>query len=230
NLKKIGYNFLNTLTRQTESYHTSEVKNVQDRFEKWSFQDHFLTTKDPQDSLQEDTYKDLGNFANQIYEIIHNPDKSITLARKGVIKLENPIITHITKKYQLKDSTLLIDYTIDFSDDIQPNFMLFSPEINIIGASHPHETFGVIDNSSFNLETTFTCSKCQTVEIRDLNEGASFLINFIKPVDCTIFPLFSTFKSEIGVEEIYQGTSIFPKIKVSGKKLQFVFEILLKSI
>ncbi|MFX1506387.1 MAG: alpha-amylase/4-alpha-glucanotransferase domain-containing protein [Promethearchaeota archaeon] len=230
NLKKIGYNFLNTLTRQNESYHTREVKNVQDRFEKWTFQDHFLTTKVPQDSLKEDTYKDLGNFANQIYEIIQNPDKSITFTRRGVIQLENPINTHITKKYQLKDSTLLIDYTIDFSDDIQPDFLLFSPEINIIGASHPHETFGIIDNSSFNLETTLSRSKCQTVEIRDLNEGASFLINFIEPVDCSIFPLFSTFKSEIGVEEIYQGTSIFPKIKVSGKKLQFIFEIHLKSI
>ncbi|MFW9905003.1 MAG: alpha-amylase/4-alpha-glucanotransferase domain-containing protein [Candidatus Thorarchaeota archaeon] len=230
NLKKIGYNFLNTLTRQNESYHTNEVKNVQDRFEKWSFQDHFLRTKISEDSLQKDTYKDLGNFANQTYEIIQNPDQSITLARSGVILHENRVYAHIAKKYQLKNSTLFIDYTIDFSDNVQPNSLLFSPEINVVGASHPHETFGIINNSSFSLETTFSCSRCQTVEIRDLNEGASLLLHFNKPVESVIFPLFSIFKSEIGIEKIYQGTSIFPKIKISGKKLRFALKMLLKSI
>jgi alpha-amylase len=229
NLKEIGYNFLNTLTRQNESYHTNEIKNVQDRFEKWSFQDHFLTSEFSEDSLQKDTYEDLGTFANQLYKIIRNPDHSITLTRRGVLFLENPIEVNISKKYQLNDSNLLIDYKIEFSDDIQTEALFFSPEINVVGASYPHETFGIINNSSFDLKTTFTCYKCQTVEIRDLNEGASFLLNFFKPTDCIIFPLFSTFKSEIGVEQLYQGTSIFPKIKISGKKLHFVFEILLKS-
>ena len=229
NMKENGYNFLNTLTRQSESYHTNEVKNVQDRFEKWSFQDHFLTTKVSGDSLLKDTYEDLGNFANQAYKIIQNPDKSITLTRSGVIFLKNPIDAHITKKYQLKDSTLFIDYTIDFSDDIEKDFLFFSPEINVVGASHPYETFGFINHSLIDLETTHMFSKCQTFEMRDSNEGASFLLNFMNPVDCVIFPLFSTFKSEIGVEQIYQGTSIFPKINISGKKLHFMFEIILKS-
>ena len=231
NLKKSGYNFLNVLTRQKESYHTRDVATVQDRFEKWAFQDHFLSSDVTEDAIQKDNYEDLGNFANQNYEINQNPDRSLILIREGVISQENrPILTTIFKKYQLEGTKLIIEYDIDFSEAIEPETLLFSPEINLVGASHPHETTGIINDTSFGLETSFTYLKCQTLGIRDSNEKVSIYLNFSQNSDCVIFPLFSNFKSEIGVERIYQGTSIFPKIEISGKKSEFKIEILLKSM
>lgn len=231
NLKKHGYNFLNVLTRQNEPYHTNKIPSIQDRFEKWAFQDHFLLTEVSEDSLQKDTYKDLGNFANKIYEINQNPDQSLILIRRGVISLGDRFIqTLISKKYQLQNSKLFIEYDIDFSEAIEPETLLFSPEINLVGASYPHKTMGIINDTPFDLEKYFTCSKCHTIEIKDLNEGVSITLNFVNVFDCVIFPLVSIVKSEIGYEEMYQGTSIFLKIKVSGRKLQFVVEILLKSL
>ncbi|MFX1516626.1 MAG: alpha-amylase/4-alpha-glucanotransferase domain-containing protein [Promethearchaeota archaeon] len=230
NFKKCGYNFLNVLGRQKEPYHT-KIASVHDRFEKWAFQDHFLSFNVTEDSLQKDNYKDFGNFANQKYEINQTPDRSLTLIREGVISQENRVIhTNIFKKYQLEGTKLIVEYNIDFSEAIEPENLLFSPEINLVGASHPHETTGIINETQFGLETSSTYTKCQILGIRDSHEKVSIYLNFSQNLDCVIFPLFSIFKSEIGVEKIYQGTSIFPKIEISGKKLEFKIEILLKSI
>ena len=42
NLKERGYDFLNVLRRYSEAYHTGEIPVVEDRIEKWTFQDHFF--------------------------------------------------------------------------------------------------------------------------------------------------------------------------------------------
>ncbi|UCG04293.1 MAG: DUF1926 domain-containing protein [Candidatus Heimdallarchaeota archaeon] len=231
NLKKHGYNFLNVLTRQKEPYQSTKMQSVQDRFEKWSFQDHFLLTEVLEDSLQNDTYNDLGNFANKIYKISQNPDQSLTLMRRGVISLENRSIhTKISKQFRLQNTKLLIEYDINFSEALELGKLVFSPEINLVGASYPHKTSGIINGTQFDMEKSLTCSKCHTIEIRDLNEGVLIILNFDQSLDCVVFPLLSILKSEIGFEELYQGTSIFPKIGISGKKVHFVIEMLLKSI
>ncbi|MFX0122627.1 MAG: alpha-amylase/4-alpha-glucanotransferase domain-containing protein [Candidatus Hodarchaeota archaeon] len=231
NLKKPGYNFLNVLNRQNEPYHTNKIPSVHDRFEKWTFQDHFFLNNITDNSLQKDTYKDLGNFANEIYEINQNTDQTLILFRRGVISLEDRSFqATISKKYLLRNTKLFIEYDIEFSEAIEPETLLFSPEINLIGVSYPYKTIGIINDTSFDLGEFLTCSKCHTIEIKDLNEGVAIDLHFDQPLDSVIFPLLSTLKSEIGVEETYQGTSIFPKIKVSGKTLRFLVKILLRSI
>jgi alpha-amylase len=232
NLKERGYNFLNVLTRQKESYHTDEITSVQDRFKKWSFQDHFIPISTSEDNLQKDNYQDLGDFADKKYEIAKNNDRSLTLMRRGEIILgEKSIQTNISKTYELKFTKLLIEYDIAFSEDIEAETLLFSPEINVIGASYPYKTSGIINDEPFDLGKFMKRSRCKTIEIKDLNEleRVSIVIKFTKEIDCLVYPLFSIPKSEIGFEEIYQGTSIFPKMQVSGKNIRFNVEIILKS-
>ncbi|MFX1332881.1 MAG: alpha-amylase/4-alpha-glucanotransferase domain-containing protein [Promethearchaeota archaeon] len=233
NLKECGYNFLNVLTRQKESYHTKKMHSVHDRFEKWSFQDHFVPIMISEDSFKEDHYLDLGDFANNRYEISQDTEWSMILKRQGEIKFEGKLIhTKISKKYQLRSNTLQIAYNIDFSEAIKPQTLFFSPEINLIGASFPYKTTGIINDLPFDLANSCTFTNCKTIEIRDLNEQecVSIVVNFDIACDGVVFPLYSIPKSEIGFEEIYQGTSIFPKIKISGKKLECEIELILKSI
>ncbi len=232
NLKERGYNFLNVMTRQIEAYHSEEIPTVQDRFEKWAFQDHFL----PQftaGSLQKDTYEEIGDFANNIYEIHQNTDTSVTLIRKGLIKLNGKAIqTTILKTYQLRSTKLLIKYEIDFSIALEPRILFFSPEMNFIAASYPYKTTGIIDGENFDLMASIDPTKCQIIEINDLNEleRVSITINFEEPVVCEIFPIMSITKSEHGFKEEYQGTSIFAKVGISGKKLRFKTKVELKPL
>ena len=233
NLKECGYNFLNVLTRQKEAYHTSEMPFVQDRFEKWAFQDHFLLPQVSPDTLQKDTYRDLGDFANNLYEITQNTDQSLTFLRMGVIKLgEKSIQTIITKEFLLNHTKLLITYDISFSEAIETETLFFSPEINVVASSYPYKTVGTINEEQFDLGNIHTWFNCQTVRIEDLNEleHVSIAIEFSKAVECVIFPIFSILKSDVGFEEIYQGTSIFPKIKILGKEFHFDIEMSLKSV
>ena len=232
NLKERGYNFLNVLKRQIEAYHEPGIPVVQDRFEKWAFQDHFLSSFTPE-ALQNDTYEDLGDFANNSYEILQINDTSVTFKRKGMIRHErNSIQTTLMKTYSLIQSSLSIDYEISFSEPIDPGILFFCPEINLIAVSYPYKTTGIVDGKNFDLGSSFNHSKCQTIEIKDLNEleKVSMTITFEDPVECEIFPIMSMARSENGMKREYQGTSIFVKIKVSGIKLRSKIIIFLENL
>jgi hypothetical protein len=206
---------------------------INDRFEKWMFQDHFLYPTIKKKALQEDRFQDLGNFANNLYEIHQSSDNKLSLSRNGEINLhENAIHATILKDYELESTKLMISYEIDFSKPIREGSLIFSPEINAIGVSYPYKTKGIINERPFDLGKSIYHPSCQTVEIRDENEleQVSITIHFSEAIKCYSFPIFSIPKSEHGWQRQYQGTSIFPMININGKKLKFKAKILLTTI
>ncbi|MHA2225181.1 MAG: alpha-amylase/4-alpha-glucanotransferase domain-containing protein [Candidatus Hodarchaeales archaeon] len=228
NLKEKGYNFLNVLTRHVESYHTPKMSAVNDRFNKWTCQDHFLLASTSVEFLQKDTYHDLGNFANQPYNISENTNDSLILRRSGNIEIEeDKIQTNIVKKYSLENIKVVIDYEISFSKAINSNSLNFSPEINILGASYPYKTRGLCYDDIFDLGDVYSNTSCDSITLEDLNEGVSITIDFSETANCDTFPLISLPKSEIGGEILYQGTSIFPRFKISGNMFKIRVEIVL---
>lgn len=74
--------------------------------------------------------------------------------------------------------------------------------------------------------------KCQKIGFFDLNrdEKVEIQINFSESIRCEIIPLHSYPKSGAGYEKLYQGTSIYPKIKISGKKTSLKIIMLLDEI
>jgi hypothetical protein len=233
NLKDKFYNFSNVLKRQLEAYHTDDVPAISDRFEKWSFQDHFIQEVKTPELYQNDQYIDIGNFANQKYNIVENSNESISFIRNGhVIIEEKRIPIKITKNYSLALTILKIEYSIEVSEEIGDVELYFAPEMNFIGSSYPYKTNGYIDEQKFDLEDIIHQMDCEAIKIRDENEieMASIIIRFPFAVDCILFPLMSYPKSEIGFEEQYQGTSIFPFIRISKKKSVFSIKIILKSL
>ncbi|MFX0050461.1 MAG: alpha-amylase/4-alpha-glucanotransferase domain-containing protein [Candidatus Hermodarchaeota archaeon] len=228
NLKKSGYNFLNILTRRRESYHSAEMPSINDRFEKWMFQDHFLLPSLEIEAFQEDNYQDLGTFAGNRYKISQNSDREITLRRKGEVYLgENVIKTTIAKSYRLESKKLETTYDIDFKAPITTNSLIFSPEINTIIVSYPYKTRGIVEGNFFDLGKQLYHSGCQRIELRDENEQEQVCIsfNFSKSIKCYSFPIFSIPRSESDWKKQYQGTSIFPMVDLSGKKLKFKIEV-----
>ncbi|MHA1236736.1 MAG: alpha-amylase/4-alpha-glucanotransferase domain-containing protein [Candidatus Hodarchaeales archaeon] len=228
NSKDKTYNFSNVLRRQLEAYHTDEVPAINDRFEKWSFQDHFIQSIDNLELFQNDQYVDLGNFANQPYKIIKNSSESISFIRNGrLIANEKRVPIKITKSYSLSSTILKIDYSIEFSEGIGDIELFFSPEMNFIGASYPYKTNGYINSQKFDLKDVQYETDCRSIEIRDENEieMASLIIHFPFLVKCIVFPLMSFPKSELGFEKQYQGTSIFPFIQITEKNTSFHVEI-----
>jgi len=233
NLKDRYYNFSNVLKRQLEAYHTEDVPAINDRFERWSFQDHFIQSVETPELYQDDQYIDVGNFANKKYNIVKDINENISFIRNGnVIIKEKRIPVKITKNYSLTSTVLKIEYNIEISDEIGDIKFYFAPEMNFIGSSYPYKTSGSINGKKFDLEDITHQIDCELIEIRDENEIEMVSLSIRLPfkVECIVFPLMSFPKSELGFEKQYQGTSIFPFIRISKKMTVFQIEINLKSL
>ena len=232
-LKPNSYDFLNVLKRYREAYHSKEVPAVNDRIEKWSFQDHFFQTPDSIEAYVKDEYEDLGDFANQIYDLKQNSDNSLTLERKALLNFnDDQILGKIIKCFSLNKQRLTVEYDIKLTEAITGNPSYFTPEMNFIGTSYPYKTSGYVDDQPIDLKETVEKESCQTFEIRDANEQekVAILVRFPYPVRIITHPLMSIPKSEIGYEKQYQGTSLFPFFEIRKKNLTFQIEVLLNEL
>jgi hypothetical protein len=187
-------------------------------------QDHFISEEIISEDIINDTYQDLGDFANQPYIITRSSSDSLICSRHGKIMLGNSSIkTYLEKKYALKDNILSILYEMSFDDEIPADSIIFSPEMNFIIVSYPYQSYLSWDDELFNLDDHISLHNCKKLCLVDLNpvEQVGIRITFDDSVSCDVFPLYSFPKSGIGYEKLYQGTSIFPKIKVKGRKVRF---------
>jgi hypothetical protein len=223
NLKERGYDFQNVLTRIMEAYHSGEVPAVEDGIEKWTFQDHFFQTIEDIQIYQSSKYVDFGNFANQKYNISKDNTGKIVLCRKALVKGASGkfLPASLTKKFQLDESSLIVNYEILFPDGTFEEKIYFSPEVNILGASFPYQTHGFINQNKIDLSESVSEENCKLFEIQDNNEleHVSITVEFQDPTHCLVFPMLSFAKSEKGFEEQYQGTSLFPFFEIQGKKI-----------
>ncbi len=234
NLKKGTYDFQNVLRRKLEAYHTDDAAVAEDSIEKWTFQDHFFREISTIQKYQSNQYKDIGNFTNQKYTIEHVPKGRLSLNRFGKIlgRNEEDIPCSVSKSYCLQESSLIVDYEINFPEGKGENIFYFSPEMNFLGASYPYKTHGYLNERKFNLSEFVTEEQCTFFMIQDLNEleKVSLSVTFPESVKCMVFPVYSFTKTEIGFEEQYQGTSLFPFFKITESNHVFQIEVILSKI
>jgi hypothetical protein len=232
-LKSRGYDFSNILKRYKEAYHSKKAFAINDRIEKWSFQDHFFNTPEDIISYVKDEYVDLGNFANQPYDLMQKSSNSVVFERKGSIKIKEEYIQGIiVKQYSLTESKISVNYDIELKKEVKDFPLYFTPEMNFLGASFPYKTSGYINNTQFNLKETHQRDKCKYFEIQDLNEREKAKISVRLPYSVPIVthPLMSLPKSEKGYEEQYQGTSFLLFFEMKEKRLTFKVEIDLEAL
>jgi hypothetical protein len=222
NFKKRGYDYLNVLRRIIEAYHTGDVPAVEDSIEKWTFQDHFFHTIKDVETYQTNQYVDIGDFANQKYNIEQDLEGGIVLSRSAVVKDSTRRITPVSieKNFKIQDSSIIVNYEIIFPDRNFDTNLYFSPELNFLGASYPYKTHGYINHKKFNLKELVSEEKSELITIQDLNEleQVELKVIFSDPIHCIVFPIFSYAKSENGYEEQYQGTSIFPFFEITEER------------
>lgn len=231
NLKDKGYNFLNVMTRRKESYHYQHNLDViEDRFLKWMFQDHFVDSLNDLNKYFNDTYVEYGNFAGHNYDIISS-ENTLMLKRAGSVKNKN-LETNVTiyKKFSLELNILYIDYQVEFEGPILPD-LTFIPELNLTCSSFPYKTSLKCNSEIFGLEKMHTLL-CHSLIFRDLNEQELVALEISFPVltECIIFPIYVTLLSENGLEEQYQGSSIFPLFRISEKTMKFQMQLQLFSL
>ena len=139
-IKDKPFNFQNTLTRRPEGYHFESLEGeresrkgipsihelrsklppevqkelVFDWHEKVSFISH-LTDSINAENFRREEFRELGDFANQPFELVKLDDLSARLRREGGVYLDRKFPTLIEKAYRLEKGKLEVEVSLETS-------------------------------------------------------------------------------------------------------------------
>ncbi|MGM0518483.1 MAG: alpha-amylase/4-alpha-glucanotransferase domain-containing protein [Campylobacterota bacterium] len=240
------YNLQNTLTRHEEAYHKEIVigdSSLEEKEELITIHDNKLLLKEDMkiiidwylkksaidhivnaiscESFFNNSFHELGDFANQPYEESKNRSKKISLKRDGGIYLDKKFDTKIEKSYKFLKNSIEIDIGLKSS---------FTKKLYYFHEWNLH--FANIQEVSFNnliLEDNQSTLKLHTSEliIKDRYTKKIISFSFQKDIDILIVPLNTISQSEKGLDITNQGISfgfVFDFVKSFNTIMQFTIK------
>jgi alpha-amylase len=136
----ISWNYLDTLARRRESYHTSEVEaRGYDSHPRKSFVDHFFDAGATVDEFHRAAAEERGTFVDEIYRRDDGKRDThvVALSVTGSVQTDDgnhPV--RIAKRFGFKRSTMDVDYTIENASEHRLR-TTFAPELNFASSSPP---------------------------------------------------------------------------------------------
>ncbi len=137
-----SWNYLDTLSRHDESYHTPEIrKEGYDHYMRRGFIDHFLQKGETLDRFSRMTHDEQGTFVQKIYPAARfdRERKEIILSVQGTVKNGSVAVpVKLTKKYIFDRNIVNVHYRIRNISE-KPLHTVFSPEFNLSFSSPAKE-------------------------------------------------------------------------------------------
>ena len=230
-----NYNLQNTLTRYEEAYHkkiqvkdesqdeikedTEEIATIHDNmltveeelfldydwYMKKSVIDHLVPLDTTIELFERNHFKELGDFANQPFEVTKDSKKKLNLIRTGGIYLDDiKFDTTIEKKYIFKKNIISVETAISTFFDKQSFYL---QEWNL--------HFADLDRLFFNsvrLEKGVQYSNLEiysdTLRIFDQYLNKTLLFEFNKKIKIFVTTLNTVSQSEQGVDMTNQGITL----------------------
>lgn len=256
--KPLLVNLTDTMTRRDEIYHdkirkmqmnqsaddTPEdehlAKNldkylVADKYERYSFVDHFLPDDVSGEAFWTGEYEEMGDFINQPYEIFtsEKDDKAVvTLSRKGSVNVDGQKhAVEVEKTFYAPEEggTFQVSYWLinNSDEDLELNF---APEMNLsFHSKDPNANYIEIhweeqleeDEEELVMETqriplthTYRQEELEDVALVDGHRGYRIDVNFGMEADVLHHPIETVNMKLDGYERVYQQTVIAPVFKV----------------
>jgi len=256
------FNLLNSLARQPESYHQmvgkadNEIEEgssihdqvlskeegldqylIYDRHHRGAMLDHFLSTKESPESLQNGKYCELGDFINQPYIVeirAVEKEKSITLRRIGDV-VDNQIDLKKTVQLLENENGLAVKYRIVNVSNF-PLTILFAPEFNfaMLAGDSPDRYYR--DDNSLDRQPLRSRGISENVkEFSLINEADRFAVNFRfeQPTEVWRYPVETVSQSEGGFERVYQSSCVLPIYRLTiqhGKAFKIGFKLVIEPL
>ncbi|MCK4515817.1 MAG: DUF1926 domain-containing protein, partial [Spirochaetaceae bacterium] len=130
----VGWNYLDTLSRRQERYHTAKVKKLgYDSEMRKSFMDRFLDPAVTIEQFGRSDYEDLGGFTQTLYQRTEYKRDGHRLglrAESAVRQGMTRIPVTIDKRYTFKRSVVQVEYTLTNCGDSELA-SVFAPEFNL---------------------------------------------------------------------------------------------------
>jgi alpha-amylase len=164
------------------------------------------------------SYRELGNFAEQPYELTVERDGNglkILLVRRGDVRYHRRLLPfRIAKELSLQPGKdgLRVDYTLTNASDTAIS-SIFGTEwnINLLGGGHNDQAYYHIPGAElgdWHLDSTGEVSQVQEVALGNTRLGAEVRLRLSQPVNLWRFPVEAICNSESGLERVYQGSCI----------------------
>lgn len=229
------WNYLDTLARRRESYHTGEVEaRGYDASPRKSFVDRFLDADVTLQAFARSEYVDHGGFHAALYERGDRKRDThlISLAATGPV-MDSTL--RIEKKYRFKRNTVQAEYSLTHLDG--PGLdLLFAPELNFAFLSDKKDDLEMVAVNGGSREINLSKGAQGTtgtseLRMRDLINRTLVTLTASEPADTWIMPVETVSASEDGMVTTYQGTSVVPRFPLalaSGEQKQFSLAIRLE--
>ncbi len=229
-IKDLEFNFLNTLSRHKEKYHSDMLKRnythpeegistihdtffnisdeekellVADWYNRNSFIDHITKNFNAEDFLKI-TFSEKGDFVNKPAKTVKFDNQSVEFTRKGGIFFSDKFDSELIKRFQIKNKGF--DFQIRFNTDYDEE-LFYTLEMNF--------HFYDLKNVKINGETPSTeksiTDKSFIIEDNCLN--SKILLKFETEVDLYSFLVSTVSQSEKGVDFTNQNICVLIPIK-----------------
>ncbi len=194
------WNYLNTIKRYPESYHTQEkLKYKTDSYFRDAFLDHFLSLQTGKMDFETGTYSEKGDFLNGLYDLLEldREHKEFTLYREGYVSNRK---VSIEKKYNFKKNYIEVTYRIKNQEESKELSVIFGSELNF-------SFFSAETNSMTEKTEKKSIKGIKDLAIHDTKNKVLLSINSTSGFDLWKFPVYSSTKVNDAIKELYQYSS-----------------------
>ena len=207
-VRKKNYELSNTLRRRLEKYHAElKIDLPIDWYGKYSLIDHFFKPDMDLNSFIKCNYPEQGDFVNQPFDSRFERNE-IVLERHGNIWVDDSFEPVFVKKVVMLDRTnLCINHTIE-NESERPIEFFHGLEFNLSFLSDGYGRYLFLGERKVGLSNILHEIGVSKFEITAQIEGVSVEFNTSQPVEILIFPIKTFSKTEKGIEEVYQETTV----------------------
>lgn len=236
-----GFNVSNIMSRRKEVYHIDMVKDnnketdqankdqalktdkkplphyavFYDKYNRFSFLDHFLPQDTSVKNLMESSSQELGTFITSPYSLVETGENCFTLESNGFFRESQPVM--IQKQFIFDKNQAIIDafYQIKNNSD-KPIEAMFGTEFNFTFlAGRDDGRFYEINDEPLQGEKKYLCSSdtledVGSVTMIDLWSGLHLKLAFKDKAKLLRYPIETISHNEAGIEKTYQGSSLLP--------------------
>jgi len=218
-----SWNYLDTLARRRESYHTPEAEaRGYDEFPRKSFVDHFFSTDATVDEFDRAVTEELGSFPSVLYDRADGKRDAhvIALSSQGTVKQGKELRSlQITKHYRFRKSAVEVDYTITSTDDKRTEAS-FSPELNLAFLSHAADSLRVFSQAGKAAPREIgpelqTLPAARELRFDDLVNATTITLGFSQESETWILPVETVSQDGDTQHASYQSTSVVPRFPIN---------------
>lgn len=218
----ISWNYLDTLARRRESYHTAEVEaRGYDRHPRKSFVDHFYDVDATVEDFHRAAVAERGSFVDEIYERADGKRDThvVALSATGTVHAgDAEHAVRVDKTFRFKRAALEVDYTIVNVSDGRLK-TTFAPELNFAFLSQEVDSLRLFVSAGKAKPREIgpeaqRVPAAGTVRLDDLVNETTLTVSLERESELWVSPVETVSHCPQGLETRYQSTSVVPRLAI----------------